>query len=47
MDIEGIAHPVINDCQFVNNNAVAGKGMYTFSKPVKESEGNKQWQKSN
>ena len=39
MDVEGIAHPIVNDCQFVDNNAVAGKGMYTFSKNKEKQEG--------
>jgi hypothetical protein len=33
MDVQGETHPVINNCQFVENKAVAGKAMYTFSKP--------------
>ena len=33
MDVEGEAKPVINDSQFVGNQAVAGDGIYTFSKP--------------
>ncbi len=34
MEVEGEARPVINDSQFVDNIAVAGEGIYTFSKPV-------------
>ncbi|MCU0347579.1 MAG: hypothetical protein MUC59_11615, partial [Saprospiraceae bacterium] len=33
MDVEGEAKPIINDSQFVDNQAVAGEGVYTFSKP--------------
>ena len=32
MDIDGKTKPIINASQFVENKAVAGKGMYTFSK---------------
>lgn len=34
MDVEGEAKPIINDSQFIDNQAVAGEGVYTFSKPV-------------
>lgn len=34
MDVEGEAKPIINDSQFIDNQAVAGEGVYTFSKPA-------------
>ena len=39
MDIDGETKPLVNDCQFVGNKAVAGKGMYTFSKYTEKEEG--------
>ena len=37
MDVEGIAAPILKQCQFVENKAVAGKGIYTFSSPKNSS----------
>ena len=39
MDIDGTTKPMVNDCQFVGNKAVAGKGMYTFSKYKERQDG--------
>ena len=39
MDIAGETNPTVNDCQFIDNKAVAGKGMYTFSKYEDKEEG--------
>ncbi len=35
MDVEGIAQPNMTHCQFIDNKAVAGEGMFTFSSPEK------------
>ena len=35
MDVEGNARPAIAGCDFKDNKAEAGEGMYTYSEPGK------------